>query len=81
MSSKNITGRNIARTREQKGLTIEQVAFGLPADFVMGPKELHEKEAGQKRIYDIELLAIANFLGVSVDSLFGTPQHRKKHKK
>lgn len=80
-AKKNITDCNIARIREHKGLTIEQLAFGLPADLFMGPKELHEIERGLHTVYDKNLLEIARVLCVSVSELFSTSRPRINHQK
>jgi len=76
MSSKNIVGRNIRRIRIAKGMTVHQLAAALPPSAILGAGELAEIEVGTEKAYDYEVLGIADALGVSVDSLFDTPQRK-----
>ena len=78
MESKNVTGWNIRRIRIAKGMTVHQLAAALPPSAILGAGELAEIEVGTEKAYDYEVLGIADALGVSVDSLFVTPQRKVK---
>ena len=78
MEPKNVVGRNIRRIRIKKGMTVHQLAAALPSSAILGAGELAEIEVGTSKVFDYEVLGIAEALGVSVDALFVTPQKNVK---
>ena len=74
MDRKNITGWNIRRIRISKGMTVHQLASALPPSVILCAGEVAEVELQTRIIYDFELLGIAQALGVSIESLYSTPQ-------
>ena len=74
MESKNLVGWNIRRIRIQKGLTVHDLASALPPSAILCAGEVAEIELRTRKVYDFELLGISKALGVSIESLFATPQ-------
>ena len=78
MESKNVTGWNIRRIRIAKGMTVHDLASALPPSAILSAGELAEIEVRTEKIYDYEILAIANVLKVPIDALFATSQRKVK---
>ena len=78
MALKNIVGWNIRRIRIAKGLTVHDLASALPPSAILSAGELAEIEVRTEKIYDYEILAIANVLKVPIDALFATSQRKVK---
>ena len=78
MALKNIVGWNIRRIRIAKGLTVHDLASALPPSAILSAGELAEIEVRTEKIYDYEILAIAEVLKVPIDALFVTPQKKVK---
>lgn len=76
MDRKNVTGRNIRRIRIQRRMSVHQLASALPPSAILSAGEIAEIEVGTGKVYDYEILAIADALKVPIDALFVTP--RKK---
>jgi len=69
---KNVVGKNVARIREQLGITQEQLAIRLQMAGWRVDRFLVSKiERGERQVLDSEVLLIANVLKVSIISLFG----------
>lgn len=69
---KNVVGKNIAKIREQLGITQEQLAVRLQMAGWRVDRFLVSKiERGKRQVLDSEVLLIANALKVSINSLFG----------
>ena len=73
MDRKNATGWNIRRIRIQKGLTVHQLSSALPNSSPLSSEELAQIELGTRKVYDHQILAISQVLGVSIDDLYATP--------
>ena len=74
MDRKNIVGWQIRQLRIQKGMTVAQLASALPPSAILCAGEIAEVELQTRILYDFELLGICQALGVSIESLFATPQ-------
>ena len=69
---KNVVGKNIAKIREQLGITQEQLAIRLQMAGWRVDRFLVSKiERGERQGLDSEVVLIANVLKVSINSLFG----------
>jgi len=69
---KNIVGKNVARIRQQLGITQEGLAVRLQMAGWRVDRFLVSKiERGERQVLDSEVLSIANVLKVSINSLFG----------
>ena len=79
MERMNITGWNIRRIRISKGMTVHQLASALPPPVILCAGEVAEVELQTRILYDFELLAICQALGVSIESLYSTPQKNVKN--
>ena len=78
MDRKNVTGWQIRRIRIAKGMTVHDLASALPPSAILSAGELAEIEVRTEKIYDYEILAIANVLKVPIDALFATSQRKVK---
>ena len=78
MSSKNVTGWNIRRIRIEKGLTVAQLSSALPTPSFLSCEELIQVELCNRKVYDHELWAICQVLGVSVDDLYRAPPRKRR---
>lgn len=78
MALKNITGWNIRRIRIAKGMTVHQLASALPPSAILCAGEIAGVELGTRKVYDYELIGISKALGVSIESLFLTPQKKPR---
>lgn len=59
-------------------MTVRELSYSLPESSCLSPEELDAVELGTRKVYDHELLAIADALGVKVSALFLTPQRKVK---
>ena len=67
----NITGSQIKKLRVKSGLSQRQLSEKLELEAVYTCRgSISRIENGQRAVTDIELLAIAKVLGVTVDKLF-----------
>ncbi len=80
MESKNATGWNIRRIRIAKGLTLGQLSSALPKSSPLTSEELAQIELGTRMIYDHQIQAISQVLGVRLSELFGTPPRKRRAK-
>lgn len=70
--NKNICGARIENIRKEKGLKQVDIIESLLLQGIdLGSSGLSKIEGQHRGIYDYELLAIANILDVSTDSLLG----------
>lgn len=68
--TKNVIGTNVLALRKQKGLRQTDLAAALAEKGVqMSPTGLSKIETQSRMVSDIELVAIAEVLGVSVERL------------
>ncbi len=68
--TKNVIGTNVLALRKQKGLRQTDLATALAEKGVqMSPTGLSKIETQSRMVSDIELVAIAEVLGVSVERL------------
>ena len=68
--TKNVIGTNVLALRKQKGLRQTDLAAALAEKGVqMSPPGLSKIETQSRMVSDIELVAIAEVLGVSVERL------------
>ena len=68
--TKNVIGTNVLALRKQKGLRQTDLAAALAGKGVqMSPTGLSKIETQSRMVSDIELVAIAEVLGVSVERL------------
>ncbi len=68
--TKNVIGANVLALRKQKGLRQTDLAAALAEKGVqMSPTGLSKIETQSRMVSDIELVAIAEVLGVSVERL------------
>ena len=81
MSLKNITGWQIRRFRIAKRLTVNQLSSALPTTAPLTSEELAQIELGTRKVYDHEILAISQALGVRISDLFGTPPRKRRPKR
>ena len=73
----NITGRQIAKLRTEKGLSQDKLAGRCQrAGWDISRGTLAKIEAGVRCVSDAELLLLAQALGVSISDLF--PKGKKK---
>lgn len=69
---KNVVGKNIAKIREQLGITQEGLAVRLQmAGWRVDRFLISKIERGERQVLDSEVVLIANALKVSINSLFG----------
>ena len=69
---KNVVGKNVAKIREQLGLTQEQLAIRLQMAGWQVDRFLVSKiERGERHVLDTEVVLLATALKVSISSLFG----------
>jgi len=67
----NITGSQIKKLRVKSGLSQRQLSEKLELEAVYTCRgSISRIENGQRAVTDIELMAIAKVLGVTVDKLF-----------
>lgn len=81
MALKNITGWRLRQFRIQKGLTVNQLSSALPPSSPLTSEEIARIELGTRKVYDHEILAISQALGVRVSDLFGTPPRKRRPKR
>lgn len=80
MESKNVTGWNIRQIRLRKDLTVAQLSSALPSSSYLSCEELIQVELCNRKVYDHELWAISQVLGVCPSDLFGTPPRNRRPK-
>ena len=80
MDRKNIVGWNIRRIRVAKGLTVYQLSSALPKSSPLSCEEIARMELGIRKVYDYEIQAISQALGVRISELFGTPPRKRRPK-
>ena len=81
MDRKNVTGWNIRQIRLRKGMTVHDLASALPPSAILAAGEVAEIELGSRKVYDYEIQAISQVLGVRLSDLFGTPPRKRRAKK
>ena len=68
--SKNIIGNNVKKLRKQKGITQKAMAEKLQLEgFEFSDLTILRIEQGTRFVPDYEVVAIADFFGVSTDDL------------
>lgn len=68
--SKNIIGNNVKKLRKQKGITQKTMAEKLQLEgFEFSDLTILRIEQGTRFVPDYEVVAIADFFGVSTDDL------------
>ena len=80
MDRKNITGWNIRKIRIQRGLTVHQLSSALPNSSPLSSEELAQIELGTRKIFDYQVQAISQVLGVRLSDLFATPPRKRRAK-
>ena len=80
MDRKNVVGWNIRKIRIQKGLTVHDLASALPPSAILSSGEIAEIELGTRKVFDFEIQAISEILGVPISELFGTPPRKRRPK-
>lgn len=76
MAIMNLTGWNIRQVRLQKGLTIHQLSSALPKSSPLTSEQIAQMELGTRKVFDYQIQAISQVLGVSPSELFGTPPRK-----
>ncbi len=68
--SKNIIGNNVKKLRKQKGITQKAMAEKLQLEgFEFSDLTILRIEQGTRFVPDFEVVAIADFFGISTDDL------------
>lgn len=80
MSSKNIVGWQIRQLRIRKGMTVYRLSKALPESAPLSCEEIARMELGIRKVYDYEIQAISQALGVRISELFGTPPRKRRAK-
>lgn len=80
MDRMNATGWQIRKFRIAKSLTINQLASLLPKSSPLSSEEIAQIELGTRKIFDYQIQAISQVLGVSLSDLFGTPSRKRRAK-
>lgn len=80
MDRKNIVGWNIRQIRIQKGLTAHQLSSALSESSPLSSEEIAQIELGTRKIFDYQVQAISQSLGVRISELFGTPPRKRRAK-
>ena len=80
MDRKNVTGWQIRHIRIQRGMTVHQLASALPPSSPLTSEEIARIELGTRKVYDHEIQAISQALGVRISELFGTPPRKRRPK-
>lgn len=74
----NICGKNISFIRKNRGLSQRQLADALQlAGLDIDKNAVQRIECGKRFVTDIEIIAIADTLGVSLDALLRQENIRK----
>ena len=81
MDRKNITGWRIRQLRIRKGMTVYRLSKALPESAPLSCEEIARMELGIRKVYDYEIQAISQVLGVRLSDLFGTPPRKRRAKK
>ena len=81
MDRKNITGRRIRQLRIEKGMTVYRLSRALPASAPLSCEEIAKIELGIRKVFDYEILAISEILGVPISDLFATPPRKRRAEK
>ena len=81
MDRKNIVGWQIRRIRIARGLTVNQLSSALPKSSPLTSEELAQIELGTRIIYDHQILAISQAMGVRISELFATPPRNRRPKR
>ena len=80
MDRKNIVGWQIRKFRIARGLTIGQLASALPKSSPLTSEQINQMELGTRKVFDFEIQAISEILGVPISELFGTPPRKRRPK-
>ena len=80
MARKNIVGWKIREIRIAKGMTVAQLSSALPKSSPLSCEELVQIELANQKVYDHQVLAISQALGVRPCDLFGTPPRKRRPK-
>ena len=81
---RGITDRNFPdepKFRIARGLTANQLSSALSKSSPLTSEELAQIELGTRMIYDHQILAISQVLGVRISELFGTPPRKRRPKR
>lgn len=81
MDRKNVTGWQIRQLRVRKGMTVYRLSKALPESAPLSCEEIARMELGIRKVYDYEIQAISQVLGVRLSDLFGTPPRKRRAKK
>ena len=81
MALKNIVGWQIRRIRIAKGLTVHQLSSALPPSSPLTSEELAQMELGTRKIFDYQVQAISQAMGVRISDLLGTPSRKRRPKR
>lgn len=81
MDRKNIVGWNVRRVRIAKNMTVYQLSSALPESAPLSCEGIARMELGIRKVYDYEIQAICQALGVRISELFGTPPRKRRAKK
>ena len=77
----NIVGWNVRRIRIAKNLTVYQLSSALPKSSPLTSEQINQMELGTRKVFDFEIQAISEILGVPISDLFGTPPRKRRAKK
>ena len=81
MALKNIIGWQIRHIRIQRGMTVNQLSSALPSSSPLTSEEIARIELGTRKVYDSQVMAISQALGVPISDLFATPPRKRRAKK
>ena len=81
MSLRNVVGWQIRKIRIAKGMTVAQLSSALPKSSPLSCEELVRIELANQKVYDHQILAISQALGVRISDLFATPPRKRRAKK
>lgn len=74
-AKKNVCGDRIRALRDERGMSLIELSTELELDYGVKLERsvIGKIEQGKRRVSDIELIAIAQALGVKVEELFPNP--------
>lgn len=74
-AKKNVCGDCIKTLREERGMSLVELSTELELDYGVKLERsvIGKIEQGKRKISDVELIAIAQALGVKVEELFPNP--------
>ena len=62
-------------------MTVYRLSKALPESAPLSCEEIARMELGIRKVYDYEIQAISQVLGVRLSDLFGTPPRKRRAKK